>query len=66
MIREGMERDGRNDNQNRRAGGKAEDRVELCSPCHKQIHAIFDNRHLEANFSDIDALRRDPQRAQAH
>lgn len=45
----------------RERGGKAEDRVELCSPCHKQIHAIFDNRHLEANFSDIDALRRDSQ-----
>jgi hypothetical protein len=45
----------------RERGGKTEDRIELCSPCHKQIHAIFDNRHLEANFSDIDSLRRDPQ-----
>jgi hypothetical protein len=44
----------------RERGGKAEDRVALCSPCHKQIHALFDNRHLEANFGDIDALRRDP------
>ena len=42
-------------------GGKADDRVPLCSPCHKQIHAVFDNRHLEANFGDIDSLRRDPE-----
>ncbi|HEX8322355.1 MAG TPA: HNH endonuclease signature motif containing protein [Tepidisphaeraceae bacterium] len=41
-------------------GGTAEDRVPLCKPCHKQIHATFDNRTLERSLADITALRQHP------
>ncbi|GIW77586.1 MAG: hypothetical protein KatS3mg104_2649 [Phycisphaerae bacterium] len=42
-------------------GGKPEHRVPLCRPCHKQIHALFDNRTLERELDQIDRLRKDPQ-----
>ena len=41
-------------------GGTAEDRVPLCKPCHKQVHAMFDNRTLERELADLPALRRHP------
>ena len=39
-------------------GGKADDRARLCRPCHKQIHATFDNSTLAREYSDLDALKR--------
>lgn len=41
-------------------GGKAEHRVPLCRPCHKQIHATFDNRTLERSLADLSSLRAHP------
>jgi len=31
--------------------------VMLCRPCHKQIHAVFTNEELRADYDTIDALR---------
>jgi hypothetical protein len=45
----------------RQKGGKADDRVPLCRPCHKQIHATFGNGLLAALYSDLEMLRRAPQ-----
>ncbi len=42
-------------------GGKAEHRVPLCKPCHKQVHATFANRDLAKSYADLDALRRAPE-----
>ncbi|HEY0010264.1 MAG TPA: HNH endonuclease signature motif containing protein [Tepidisphaeraceae bacterium] len=41
-------------------GGKAEHRVPLCKPCHKQIHATFDNRTLDKELADLEKLRLHP------
>ena len=41
-------------------GGKPEHRVPMCRPCHKQIHALFDNRELEQRYSQLRALRSAP------
>jgi len=45
----------------RQRGGKPEHCVPLCHPCHKQIHALFDNKELAARFSDLALLRRAPE-----
>ena len=45
----------------RERGGKPEHRVPLCRPCHKQVHALFENRHLEREYSDLTQLRRAPE-----
>jgi 5-methylcytosine-specific restriction endonuclease McrA len=42
-------------------GGGADNRVHLCKPCHKQIHATFTNRQLERDYSDLRALHRAPE-----
>lgn len=34
--------------------------VDLCAPCHKTLHSFFTNRTLAAEFSTLDAIRRDP------
>jgi hypothetical protein len=39
-------------------GGTAEQRVPLCKPCHKQIHATFDNKTLERELAQLEQLRR--------
>jgi glutaredoxin-related protein len=31
--------------------------VMLCRPCHKQIHAVFTNEELRADYDTVDALR---------
>lgn len=41
-------------------GGTAEHRVPLCKPCHKQIHATFDNRTLDKELAALDRLREHP------
>jgi 5-methylcytosine-specific restriction enzyme A len=45
----------------RQMGGGAEDRVPLCRPCHKQIHATFGNGELARAYADLGALRSAPQ-----
>lgn len=32
--------------------------VRLCRPCHNQIHAVFTNDELRADYDTIDSLRR--------
>src|SRR4051794_19052920 len=44
----------------RERGGKAGDRMPLCKPCHKQLHAMFGNRQLASEYSTIAALRQAP------
>lgn len=47
----------------RQKGGKAEHRVPMCRPCHKQIHATFSNRQLERDFDTVEKLRAAPELA---
>jgi 5-methylcytosine-specific restriction enzyme A len=45
----------------RERGGKPEHRIPLCRPCHKQVHALFENKHLERQYSDLAQFRRAPE-----
>ena len=45
----------------RERGGKPDDRVPMCRPCHKQVHALFANKVLERAYSDLQTLRRAPE-----
>lgn len=38
-------------------GGRAEHRVPMCKPCHKQVHATFDNSTLCREYASIELLR---------
>src|SRR4051812_14604772 len=42
-------------------GGKAEQRIPLCKPCHKQLHAMFSNIELERLYPTIGSLRKAPR-----
>ena len=42
-------------------GGKPEHRVPMCRPCHKQVHALFENKMLERQYNDLATLRRTPE-----
>ena len=42
-------------------GGKAEHRTPMCRPCHKQVHALFSNKHLERQYQSIESLRAAPE-----
>ena len=33
----------------------------ICSPCHRQIHALFTNDELAAHFDSADKLRAEPR-----
>jgi len=35
--------------------------IEICSACHRQIHALFDNKHLAEELNNPDKLRNEPQ-----
>lgn len=37
--------------------------VDLCRPCHDQVHALFTNEELRADFDEIEALRSAPRLA---
>lgn len=39
-------------------GGK--DTILICRDCHRQIHALFDNKTLENNLNSIEKLKRNP------
>ena len=34
--------------------------VELCRPCHKQVHTVFTNKELERRYNTLEALRAHP------
>ena len=38
-------------------GGTAEQRVPLCKPCHKQLHAMFSNKDLARTYHSLDSLK---------
>ncbi|NER19825.1 MAG: hypothetical protein F6J96_03600 [Symploca sp. SIO1C2] len=35
--------------------------IRICSPCHRQIHVLFDNKHLARELNTLDKLRSEPQ-----
>jgi hypothetical protein len=35
--------------------------VGLCSPCHRHIHVVLDNKELEREYNTLDALRSHPK-----
>jgi hypothetical protein len=37
--------------------------VDICSPCHRQIHSLFDNKRLARELNSLEALRSEPQMA---
>lgn len=44
----------------REVGGRHLPTVELCRTCHRQLHAMFDNRQL-ADLNTVARLRADPR-----
>ena len=34
--------------------------VGLCSPCHRHIHTVLDNKELERDYNTVEALRSHP------
>jgi 5-methylcytosine-specific restriction endonuclease McrA len=45
----------------RERGGRAEHRVAMCRPCHKQVHALFTNKQLERELETVEKLRAAPE-----
>lgn len=35
--------------------------TDICSACHRQIHALFDNKYLAQNLNTIEKLKSEPQ-----
>lgn len=35
--------------------------VELCAPCHRTLHAFFENKTLADWYSNLDRIRDDPK-----
>ncbi len=35
--------------------------IDICSACHRQIHILFDNKHLAQELNTLDKLKSDPQ-----
>ncbi len=35
--------------------------IDLCAPCHKQIHTLFDNKRLAQELNSIERLRATPE-----
>ncbi|MBD0346220.1 MAG: HNH endonuclease [Coleofasciculus sp. Co-bin14] len=35
--------------------------VAICSPCHRQIHSLFDNKRLAKELNSIEKLKNEPQ-----
>lgn len=44
----------------REHGGKDLPTADLCPNCHKQIHALYDNKYLSTKLYTIDLLKDDP------
>jgi 5-methylcytosine-specific restriction endonuclease McrA len=45
----------------RQRGGRAEHRVTMCRPCHKQVHAVFTNKQLERELDTVEKLKEAPE-----
>jgi 5-methylcytosine-specific restriction endonuclease McrA len=35
--------------------------IDICSACHRQIHSLFDNKHLAQELNTLEKLKNDPQ-----
>ncbi|MDJ0723848.1 MAG: HNH endonuclease [Prochloraceae cyanobacterium] len=35
--------------------------INICSPCHKQIHALFDNKYLARELNTLSKLQQEPK-----
>jgi predicted HNH restriction endonuclease len=35
--------------------------INICSTCHKQIHVLFDNKHLAKELNTLSKLKDEPQ-----
>ena len=35
--------------------------IDICSPCHRQIHALYDNKRLAKELNTIETLKAEPQ-----
>ena len=35
--------------------------IDICSACHRQIHALFDNKYLAKELNTLEKLRKEPQ-----
>ncbi len=35
--------------------------INICSPCHKQIHALFDNKYLARELNTLVKLQQEPK-----
>lgn len=35
--------------------------IDICSACHRQIHALFDNKVLAKKLNTVEALKSEPQ-----
>ncbi len=35
--------------------------IDICSACHRQIHALFDNKYLAKELNTLEKLRQEPQ-----
>lgn len=35
--------------------------IDICSACHRQIHSLFDNKHLAQDLNTLEKLKNDPQ-----
>ena len=43
--------------------GESTPKIWICGPCHRQIHALFSNDVLAADFNSADKLREEPRMA---
>ena len=35
--------------------------IDICSACHRQIHVLFDNKHLAKELNTAEALKNEPK-----
>ena len=35
--------------------------IDICSACHRQIHSLFDNKHLAQELNTLEKLKNDAQ-----
>ncbi|MGB3536056.1 MAG: HNH endonuclease [Microcoleaceae cyanobacterium] len=35
--------------------------IEICSACHRQIHALFDNKYLANHLNTVESLKNEPK-----
>jgi hypothetical protein len=45
----------------RSQGGQDGPRLDLCLPCHKQLHALFDNATLARELDSVEKLLEEPR-----